>query len=283
MSALHKERARKQVLVTVMTYPLPSRTYGALVCTAGLLKDGSWIRMYPVAFEALKKRRFRKYDIIELELEKSEKDFRPESWRPIDISLKNVEIKGHLDTKNNWEERKRWIFKKDPWKDMDALIKAAYGDSKVSLAVFQPRQVHRLVVEKAEVQKGKKVQPTLFDLELNPYTKKGFAGQPEQIEPIPWKFSYEFEDTRGKKRTLMIEDWEIGQLYRNCLVRAGDPKEAVKKVRKKYEEEFLTKCDVTFFLGTTLKYHKMRAHNPFVIIGVFYPRKEAQLKLFDEY
>jgi hypothetical protein len=44
---------RKRVLITVTTYPLPSRTYDELVCTAGVLEDGSWIRIYPVPFKFL--------------------------------------------------------------------------------------------------------------------------------------------------------------------------------------------------------------------------------------
>jgi hypothetical protein len=40
--------ARKKVLITVTTYPLPSRSYDELVCTAGMLENGEWIRIYPV-------------------------------------------------------------------------------------------------------------------------------------------------------------------------------------------------------------------------------------------
>jgi hypothetical protein len=42
-----------QVLITVKTYPLPSNKYNELVCTAGLLPSGKWIRLYPVPFRAL--------------------------------------------------------------------------------------------------------------------------------------------------------------------------------------------------------------------------------------
>jgi len=41
------------------------------------------------------------------------------------------------------------------------------------------------------------------------------------------------------------------------------------KVRQKYETEFLEK-DLYLFVGTTKANH-IKAHNPFVIIGVFYP------------
>jgi len=42
---------RKKVLITVKAYPQPSRSYDELVCTAGILEDGSWIRIYPVPFK----------------------------------------------------------------------------------------------------------------------------------------------------------------------------------------------------------------------------------------
>ena len=65
---------RKKVLLTVTTYPLPSRSYDELVCTAGVLEDGSWIRIYPVPLSflsGLKKAgviQSTKYTWIELDL-----------------------------------------------------------------------------------------------------------------------------------------------------------------------------------------------------------------------
>ena len=68
----------------------------------------------------------------------------------------------------------------------------------------------------------------------------------------------------------MIEDWEIGALYWNCLDKTeGDEFEANELVKKKYEDEFFKK-DLYLFVGTTRANHH-RAPNPFIIIGVFYP------------
>lgn len=79
----------------------------------------------------------------------------------------------------------------------------------------------------------------------------------------------------------MIEDWEIGALYWNCLRRTeGNEEKALKKVREQYEDNFIKNKDIHLFLGTTLEWHRRRANNPFVIIGVFYPKKELQAKLF---
>ena len=45
--------AKTKVLITVTTYPLPSRSYDELVCTAGVLENGDWIRIYPVPLHFL--------------------------------------------------------------------------------------------------------------------------------------------------------------------------------------------------------------------------------------
>ncbi len=69
---------------------------------------------------------------------------------------------------------------------------------------------------------------------------------------------------------MMIEDWEIGALYWNCLAQAeGDEVAANELVRQRYESEFLKK-DLYLFVGTTKANH-IKAPNPFIIIGVFYP------------
>ena len=77
---------------------------------------------------------------------------------------------------------------------------------------------------------------------------------------------------------MMISDWEIGQLFWNCLEKYNDEEIACQKVREKYYDTFI-KNDIYFFLGTTMEYH-YRSRNPFMIIGVFYPKIDEQLKLF---
>jgi hypothetical protein len=111
----------------------------------------------------------------------------------------------------------------------------------------------------------------------------------KMIPKVPYKFFYKFTDETGKERRLMIEDWEIGQLYWNCLrdvKKTGivDEKEAemvaLQKVSRKYFNDFTSNKDIYLFVGTTREWHTRRARNPFVIIGVFYPQKQIQLTLF---
>ena len=110
-----------------------------------------------------------------------------------------------------------------------------------------------------------------------------------RIYPVSFRFlqdeyRYQFL-TKGdlNSRIAKIEDWEIGALFWNCLKKYdGDEEKANQKVREKYFEEFINKKDLYFFMGTTLANH-IKAPNPFIIIGVFYPPKVSQISLpFDE-
>jgi len=93
--------ALTKVLITVKTYPSLSAKYGELVCTAGFLEDGSWIRLYPIPFRKLKKdEKYTKYQWIELDIVNNDKDFRPESFRPATIDTP-ITLLNTIDTKGN--------------------------------------------------------------------------------------------------------------------------------------------------------------------------------------
>ena len=98
------------------------------------------------------------------------------------------------------------------------------------------------------------------------------------IPKLPYSFSYRFEDVKGKVSELQVLDWEIGQLYWNCLrsTQQNEP-EALAKVKVKYFDNF-RKQDLHYFLGTTLQFHQV-GPNPWVIIGVFPIPRETQKRL----
>ena len=99
---------KTKVLIAVTTYPLPSRSYDELVCTAGILENGDWIRIYPVPLSFLadlkNKGQFNgvKYTWIELELKKRTDDFRPESHSPVYYDFRDLQIHDKIDTAGNW-------------------------------------------------------------------------------------------------------------------------------------------------------------------------------------
>jgi len=103
--------ALHRILITVKTYPTISGKYDEVVCTAGFLEDGTWIRIYPVPFRKRPyKEQYKKYDWIELDLIKNTKDFRPESYRPVQADTE-IKIVDHIDTSQNWKERKKFCLR----------------------------------------------------------------------------------------------------------------------------------------------------------------------------
>ncbi len=102
--------SKQRILITVMTYPHPSKGYQELVCTAGINENKEWVRLYPVDYRYRERnQQFRKYQWIEADLQKADpkKDNRPETYRP---NLESIKILGEpLSTKNEWRERRDFI------------------------------------------------------------------------------------------------------------------------------------------------------------------------------
>lgn len=270
---------KEKILITVKTYPTLSKTYDELVCTAGITESGQFIRLYPIPFRKLDfDNQYAKYEWIELLIEKNRNDPRPESFRPVDPD--NIKKLGRIDTKNKWKERKNFVLK-NVYNDISVLIDENKNDTGTSLAIFKPTKIKKFTCE--QVSRDWDPETLAKILEKNKRLdlfseNKGFENPFQVVNKLPYKFSYTFEDIQGKERTLMIEDWELGQLYWNCLISYGDEETACNKIKQKYFDEFMNK-DLHFFLGTTRRYDKW-AHNPFIIIGAFYPPKDPRISLF---
>jgi hypothetical protein len=271
--------ALTKVLITVKTYPTLSTKYEELVCTAGFREDGSWIRIYPIQFRKKPyNEQYSKYQWIEADLVKNEKDFRPESFRPAsnDTEIKILEtIKPDGDS---WNERRKIVLRK-VYHDLTKLISEAKDRSIcTSLAVFKPTSISEFIIvaDEREWDKNK-----LALLQQGNLFETGSAKNLEVVKKLPYKFSYRFVDEVGRESTLMIEDWELGQLYWNCLVRHnGDEEAACNDVRQKYFTDFSKNKDLHLFMGTTKEFHAKNAPNPFIIIGAFYPKPVTQMGLF---
>jgi len=83
---------KKRIYIIVKTYPTISDKYSELVCTAGVLEDGSWIRLYPIPFRKLDfEQKYKKYSWIQVEVERNKQDFRPETYRPVNLDNMKVE------------------------------------------------------------------------------------------------------------------------------------------------------------------------------------------------
>lgn len=267
--------ALTKVLITVKTYPTISGKYDELVCTAGFLEDGTWIRIYPVPFrKRAYAEQYKKYDWIELDLVKNTSDFRPESYRPKTLDTE-IKVIGHIDTARNWEERKKYCLGKVYENLTELIAEAKNKEIGTSLAVFKPTEFLDFYAEPVEREWNAKQKATLAQQNLFE-NKDEF----EVVKKLPYRFKFRYLDNEGRESNMMIEDWETGQLFWRQLAKYdGNEQKAIEDVRKKYFDDFAKTKDLHFYLGTTQRHHNT-APNPFIIIGTFHPKIENQMKLF---
>jgi hypothetical protein len=271
--------AKEKVLIAVKTYPTISEKYTELACTAGFREDGSWIRLYPVPFRLLEKeQQYKKYQWVEANIVRNTGDPRPESHRVAGTS--QIKLLDEVGTDRQWADRRKLILgNQKVYTNLREIIDLAHED-KISLVVFKPAEVMAFVAEAAEPQwPQSKINGILNTM------KQGHLFEDQDLEDfrimpkLPYKFSYRFKDDAGVESKLMIEDWEIGQLYWNCEKHYGKDG-AVQKVRQKYMDDFVKTKDLHLFLGTTYLWHVRKSPNPFVIIGTFHPPHMTQNSLF---
>lgn len=273
--------AVEKVLVTVMTYPALSDKHFETVCTAGFREDGSWIRIFPVPYRVLlgrdESKRYHKWQWIEVDLERNfAHDKRRESFHIKNID--SLKLLGRIDSSKhvNWDSRICWVLKnKKIYKNMSNLLEDTKRDN-TSLAVFKPSQILDVIYKKEDMSKFEEklkrqedkykaelLQMKLFEDEFEMSETFRFA------EKVPYKFSYVFITEDGKPRTLMIEDWETGMLYRKMYQQYQNEAVACEKVREKYLK--MAQDDLYLFLGTSYEWHMKNADDPYMIIGVFAP------------
>ncbi len=258
---------KKRVLITVMTYPLPSTSHRELVCTAGVTQSGEWVRLYPIDYRYRPQRQqFHKYQWIEIELAQrgSGNDNRQESRRP---KLDSIRILGEpLSTARSWEDR-REIIDRLPIHSVNQL-RALYQQDGTSLGVVRPTRVLDLKVEESEREWKPEWQAVLQQFHL-------FGPPPKPLAKLQFMFSYVFEcEDSTSPHHAMIEDWELGVLYLREVDRLGDEKKAADSVRRRFLDTLCARDrDTRFFMGTVFPW------NTWVVVGVFWPPRVYQRKL----
>ena len=270
---------RERVLITVKTYPTLSSKYDEVVCTAGLREDGSWVRIYPIPFRQLDDfERYRKFDWVEIDLEKNSADPRQESYRP----KSEITIQDHMETDNDWWERRELVLEKGTvYTSFDEIIERNKDNHSLSLATFKPSEITGFHIEPDSPEWDQK---KLAQIELRATQTDLFQDSPKAfkvVNKLPFKFRYSFKDDTGRERKMMIGDWEIGALYwRQFRKHNGNTELALADVKNKYMNDLVEGRDIHLFVGTNQSWDMKMAPNPFMIIGVFSPPVVLQDQLF---
>ncbi|MBL0319191.1 MAG: hypothetical protein IPP74_07875 [Alphaproteobacteria bacterium] len=255
-----------KILITVKTYPLPSKSHLETVCTAGICEDGRWVRLYPVSFRQMdKEQRFSKYQWIQVPLIKDTRDPRPESYK---LAGSIIPL-NKLDTNQLWDKRKEIVLNQ-VYTNLQLLINEARDTSIfTSLATFKPEKIISFQVINNHSIHEKKIQHKVLEMQLGKEIGKRLA------EKVPYSFYYIFTDDSGKRSRMQILDWEIYQLTRKLIHKyRGNKGMIYSHLKAKYFDEFTQNRDLYFFLGTHKYWHIRRSTNPFMIVGIFYPPKQ---------
>jgi len=130
---------RQQILIVTKTYLSISQKYRETVCTAGALLDKNqepqqWLRIYLIRFRYLETdQKYKRWSIIEADIEKNPKDSRKESFRIDDTS---IEVVRQVGTQNNWEERKKLVLPLQ-FQSIDEM-----QDLGASVGIIKPAAIH---------------------------------------------------------------------------------------------------------------------------------------------
>ena len=251
-----------KVLITVLTYPHPSKKFQETVCTAGITEDGEWVRLYPIDYRYLpEQQKFHKWQWVEVALgpRGHRNDQRPESREP---DLNTLRVLGEpISTRNNWLERRQLI---DPMPHHTVQqLEALHSQDRTSLGIVRPTRVLDLKATPTDREWSEKYQALWKQARL--------FGEQKPLTKLPFRFHYVFEcDDSGKTYTVMNEDWELGVLFLKERQMKGEAA-AVQSIRQKFLDEICREDkDTRFFMGT---YHPF---NQWLVLGTFWPPKQSQ-------
>jgi len=123
-----------------------------------------------------------------IDLERNQSDFRPESYRPVPGS--KIEVVGHVDTKDNWRERKH-ICLKNVYDNLTALIEDAKNPKICkSLATFKPKEILNFYAEATErewdMKKVMKIQADRRQLRLFPDEEEDLEKEFQIVKKLPY-------------------------------------------------------------------------------------------------
>ncbi len=258
---------RTEVLITVKTYPHPSTRYQETVCTAGIDREGQWVRLYPIDFRYRPAaQQFRKWQWIEVGLEPrgAGPDQRPESRRP---DLESLRVLGDpIPTRGDWRRRSA-VIDPMPHHTIDEL-KALYERDRTSLGIVRPTRVKDLVAEPVSREWSPRQEARWAQLRL--------FGHRKLLTKLPYRFSYVFEcGDPPREHKLSMLDWELGMRFLKARAESGSEAAAVQDVREKFLGEICRDDkDTRFFVGTRHPY------NTWMVLGTFWPPKPRQATLF---
>jgi hypothetical protein len=264
MDKVNKER----ILILAKTYPSPSTQYIETSCVAGINEAGVMRRLYPVPFRMIQEgSQFKKWQWIDVFVEKANKGHRPESHK---IYVDTIKCSNTIDTKHGWLDRWKWLDKIPTFTSYEAIENDRLKNG-LSLALLRPKKILSLDIVEArnsdwtddEREKLIRAQ-TQGELFLEAEVKR----EVKELKKIPYDFYYRYicDTPDGEiEHKHKIVDWEAGALFWRCEREYGNSWE--EQFRKKLESDLIHK-DLMFLMG-----NQHRFQDQWLIISLVYPPK----------
>jgi hypothetical protein len=211
------------VLLTVKASPEIGRTHGETVCVAGIRLDGDeyrWIRLFPVQWHWFWKGEHPKYQVIELEIDKHDKDQRPESYRP---RLDTTAVLDQLPA----GKRRAEVLNRLPQYTMCDLV-AAKGWTRPSLGLVVPSEITGFVREDH-------TGDTAHTAKMNRAAQGSLLAQGApnlEFSPFTFKLAYRCHSASCRGHEQSIVDWEISEAWRNW--RRSYPTDYLDRIEEKW-------------------------------------------------
>ncbi|SMP79625.1 hypothetical protein [Noviherbaspirillum suwonense] len=270
----------ERILVLAKTYPSPSAQYIETSCVAGISQDGSMRRLYPVPFRMIEQgQQFKKWQWIDVRVEKANKDHRPESHK---LYIDTITCGDIIDAKKGWAFRWEWLDKIPAFHSFDSIESGRITDG-LSIALLRPKRLIGLEIVKArnhdwtDEEKEKLMRE---QMQGDLFSEAEAKRQVKELRKVPFDFYYRYvcDTPEGEKEHRHKSvDWEAGALFWNCRQSYGVNWEA--PFRDKLEKT-LGGRDLMYLLG-----NQHRFQDQWLIISLVYPPKQelvevVQISLF---
>lgn len=266
---------RKKLLIWGTTYPEFSKTYYETVCTGAVDADtGRLVRIYPLTLRYMEEP-FSKYDWIEAEVERNTSDYRPESYR---IKQDTIRIIGSIEaSREGWQERSKWILgPNNIFTSVRALQEAQERDH-TSLGLVRVRNIRRVYAQRkpaeARDEWEQHREEALRQREL--FVDAEAKTKDLVFIPVQYRICFACEDAScAVEHDLSILDWGVYVLSRKMFAQKGAAMAERDVIAKVNELLDATKRDGYLFLGNT------KAHpQNFMIVGLFHPPRVVEKPL----
>jgi hypothetical protein len=264
----------ERILILAKTYPSPSAQYVETSCVAGISQDGVMRRLYPVPFRMIEEgQQFKKWQWIDVRVEKANKDHRPESHK---LYVDTIACGDVIDTKKEWSARWEWLDKIPAFDSVDAIDAGRLNDG-LSIALLRPKRLLGLDITKARHQEWtdeEKEKLMREQMQGDLFSEAEAKRQVKELRKVPFDFHYRYVcDTSDgeKEHKHKIVDWEAGALFWNCRRDHGVDWEA--PFRAKLEGQLGGK-DLMFLMG-----NQHRFQDQWLIISLVYPPKRKPVEV----